>query len=286
MMRKKVITIAIVAVAIIILSISAFTAIGNEYFANRENQAYDACVPTVEFSTIRVWEKFYNESGDYVELDLVLPVLSGDYAGIPQINEFFLGRVQHFCDELDFETYLRDLDEIRIEHPNDIVYNGLSSNLGREARYMLGASFGNVISISAELDGGMGGVSWSGAEGHTFDLDTGKRLGLSDIFAVTEEQYMSLIYDHVSREIAESMLDSSELGHEEHNMYLFDDPYSGAGYDSIRQFDQNDFFLQETSLVVFYPKYALAPGFAGMTLNYFYIPYSEIEDMLAINLTG
>ena len=68
-------------------------------------------------------------------------------------------------------------------------------------------------------------------------------------------------------------------------MYWFDDVYSGIGYETIRQFNPEDFYLSEKSLVVFYPKYTFSAGAAGLSLNIFEIPYDHINDILVINTT-
>ena len=236
---------------------------------------------TVEFSTFELYRKFSNESGDFIELDLRLPKLTGDFAGIPIINEFFLEKEQQFYDELDIGGMLQSLEEDREIYPREGVMEGLSGNWGRVAYYELAAFHENIVSIYAWLWGGLGGVSWLGMEGHVFDLDTGKRLELSDIFAVSEEYYLKLIYDYVSRDIAENLLDP-----EYEDAYWFDDVDSGLGYETIRQFDPNDFYLADHSIVVFYPKYTFSSGAAGLSLNIFEIPYNDIGGALAIRVAG
>ena len=162
-----------------------------------ENVADNTNDLTVEVSFFEFYRKFSNESGDFIELDLMLPELTGDFAGIPIINEFFLGKEQYFYDELGIGELLESFEADREIYPRDGVVEGLYMGWGRVAHYELSALHGNIISIYGWLWGGMGGVSWLGKEGHTFDLTTGKRLELSDIFTASEEQYMSIIYDFV-----------------------------------------------------------------------------------------
>lgn len=228
---------------------------------------------TIEFSTFDVNKKYYLDSGGFVELDLKLPILSGTYDGIAAINTFFADKETFFYNELPFDS-LKDFETgtsgRRIEGKKDNFY--------RQAYYRLEAELGGILSVSAMLDGGAGGVGWAGIEGDTFDLNTGKKLGLSDIFAVDEERYMNVIYAFVSHRVAEDINANLQKGYG--SPYFFDDPYSGDGYESIRNFDPNDFYLTQTSLVVFYQKYALACGAEGPKV--FEIPYEAVSEMLSI----
>lgn len=237
------------------------------------------------YETIDVEKKFYNESGDYMELLLQLPKLTGNYAGISKINNFFIGKEEYFYDDIDIDGNLKGLEEHRKEYPpedDSERIKGASSGWYRSADYRFEAVIDNVISMSAWLNGGLGGVNWLGMEGNTFNLNTGKRLGLSDIFKVSEDKYMNIIYDFVSQKIAANISEALKMGNE--SMYWFDDAYSGEGYETIRQFNSDDFYLNEKALVVFYSKYTFSAGAAGLSLNIFEIPYDLIKDTLAIDL--
>ena len=222
---------------------------------------------TVNFSTFEVNKKYYNDVEGFAELKLKLPKLEGNYAGIDEINKFFVAKEEFFYNELPLDL---------LKESNKKV-EGAKDNWYRSAEYSLEGVFGNIISMKAYLDGGAGGVSWAGIEGDTFDLDTGKKLGLKDIFKVSEDEYMNFIYDFVSEKIMNDI-----NNHKEAHDYLFDDPYSGDGYNSIRNFNPDDFYLSKDSLVVFYQKYALSIGAAGPII--FEIPYEKISDMLAIDI--
>jgi hypothetical protein len=238
----------------------------------------------LEFEIFELHKKFYNDFGDFAELDLRLPRLEGDFDGIPKINDFFLSKEEYFYYEVGIEEILEMFDEMRNEYagekPDSGEIRGLERNWGRVAHYEVEVVIEDIISVSAWLWGGQGGVSWLGMEGNTFNLNTGERLGLSDIFNVSEEVYLNLIYDFVSREID----DNIKAHQEPFSLYWFDDAYSEEGYKIIRQFDPDDFFLTEKSLVVFYPKYAFAYGAAGLSLNIFDIPYDDIIDFLSFDL--
>lgn len=218
------------------------------------------------YSTIEVSKRYYNDVGGFVDLELRLPQIEGNYQGISEINNYFLGKEAFFYDELP-------LDLLKEE---SLLKEGAKDNYFRSADYHLTAKIGDVISLSADLDGGAGGVSWAGIEGNTFDLNTGKKLSLSDIFTVDEEKYMDFIYEFIAKSVREEIKDSLEQGYG--SPYNFDDPYTEKGREAIRGFAPNDFYLTEDSLVIFYQKYAISSGAAGPQT--FAIPYQDMADML------
>ncbi len=223
---------------------------------------------TFRFSTFYIHKKYFNDVNGFAELKLSLPRLDGNYDGIPEINEYFAGKEKFFYDELPLDS-LKEAN-VKVEGEKDNWY--------RSADYKLEAVLGDIISVSADLNGGAGGVGWEGIEGDTFNLNTGKKLNLSDLFKANKDEYMNFIYDFVSEEIMKIMNDNLQAGHG--SAFFFDDAYSDLGYESIRDFDPNNFYITENSLVVFYPKYALEAGAAGPLK--FEIPFESISDMLAI----
>ncbi len=223
---------------------------------------------TVNFSTFEVNKKYFNDAKGFVELRLDLPKLDGNYDGIPEINKYFVNKEKFFYDELPLDDLIESNAEVK----------GEQDNWYRSAEYSLTVVFGNIISMEAYLNGGAGGVGWNGIEGDTFDLNTGKKLSLQDIFKVSKDEYMNFIYDFVSKKV----MDEINKDKESRNGYMFDDAYSGEGYKSIRNFNPDDFYLSKKALVVFYQKYVLADGAAGPLV--FEIPYESISDILAINV--
>jgi len=215
----------------------------------------------ITISSYPVQTQQYNDNGGYVDFDFSLLKLNGNYGGISKINDFFSGRPQFFHDDYPSD-YLQ------------IARNGMSDGYYRSAHYYYSAKIGSIISTWADLNGGAGGVSWVGIEGDVFDLNTGKKLGLPDIFRVSEDVYLKRIYDIVSQQIEAKIKDAGG-----NSDFFFDDAYSTDGQKSIQAFDVNDFYLTDNSLIVFYQKYALAIGAAGPQV--FIIPFSSIKDILA-----
>lgn len=220
----------------------------------------------IVYSTVEVSKKYYNDEGGFVDLELRLPQIEGNYQGISEINDYFLGKEAFFYEELPLDL---------LKEAN-LTVEGAKDNYFRSADYHLEAKIGDIISLSAVLDGGAGGVSWAGIEGNTFDLNTGKKLSLSDVFTVSEEEYLAFIYAFVTKTTSEEINDSLAQGHG--SPYNFEDPYAEAGREAIRGFAPDDFYLTEDSLVVFYQKYAISSGAAGP--QKFEIPYQDMADML------
>jgi hypothetical protein len=225
---------------------------------------------TVNFSTFDVNKKYFNDVNGFAELKLKLPRLDGNYDGILEINKYFVGKEKFFYDELPLDSLKESNMKVEGEH----------DNWYRSADYKLEAVLGNIISISADLNGGAGGVGWAGIEGDSFNLNTGKKLSLGDIFKVNKDEYMNLIYDFISNEIMSEINNNKQSGYG--SGYNFDDAYSGDGYKSILSFDPNNFYLTKNALVVFYPKYALTAGAGGP--RKFEIPFESILNILAIDV--
>lgn len=219
----------------------------------------------VIFDVYDVNKKYYDKNGgNYLELDLKLPKLEGNYEGIQAINEYFVNKEPYFFEQLPWECLEKDSDSVRFE--------GRKDNYFVSSDYYLEVQIGDIKSIPAFLDGGAGGVSWVGMEGNAFDLSTGEKIELSDLFQVSEEEYMNFIYDYVSKEVNKE-IKAGNIG------YFFEDAYSETGTSSIRGFNQENFIISSNALFVFYDKYDLADGASGVKM--FEIPYDAMKDILA-----
>jgi hypothetical protein len=180
----------------------------------------------VNFSTYNINKKYFNDVKGFVDLKLKLPRLDGNYKGIPAINKYFAGKEKFFYNELPLD----DLKEANVK------VEGKKDNWYRSADYKLEAVMGNIVSVSADLNGGSGGVAWDGVEGDTFDLNTGKKLNLGDIFKVSKDEYMKFIYGYVSKEITTEVNNNVKSG--EVSLYYYDDAaYSSERRKVIQRFD-------------------------------------------------
>jgi len=225
----------------------------------------DAAKKGFRFSTYLVQERIVGKGGRFAELSLTMPEIAGDYPGIPKINRFFVSREVRFREEV--RTELLPSAEAHIgENPVPPYF--------RSADFYLQVVLGNIISVSAGLNGWAGGVSWAGIEGYTFDLNSGKRLALSDLFSASKAAYTDLLLRLVSEQIMQEIQDD-----ENGSPYFFGEAFSDEGAKQIREaFNPDHFFLAEEGLVIFYDKYDIAPGVRGAPD--FLIPYAEIAKQL------
>lgn len=213
------------------------------------------------FSTFEINKKYYNKSGGYVDLILKLPKLIGNNRGIPRINSFFAAKEKFFLNEI----------QLTDSHENNFKLYGKSDNYYRSADYKLEVFFNDVISMSASLDGGQGGATaWDGIEGDVFNLNTGEKLKISDLFKVPQKEYMNLIYSFVIKSIQNKKDDFYDL-----------DPSNGEGLAAIKSWKTDNFYLTKNTLVIFYDKYVLACGAAGAIK--FEIPLKQIKNILKID---
>ena len=228
----------------------------------------------IVFSVYEVEKRYYGDAGGFIELLLTLPRLDGDFTGIPAINQFFQEKEVYFYNQLPF-AYLGYADEVAW------AIQGKGHNFYRSADYSFEVILGDIISITAYINGGAGGVPWDGLEGDTFDISTGRKLELSDVFSVSKEAYMEIIYDFVSEISLQRIEENVDAGYD--SPYFFKNPHDEDGIEMIRNFNLEDFYLTENFLVVFYKKYALTSGASGV--QKFEIPYEEISNILAIDIT-
>lgn len=224
---------------------------------------------TVSFTEKTISTKTKNSHGITIKFDLIMPILTGNYSGIETINNYYNAKEKEYTDEKDSDYFSCDGNN----NPDLCYY--------LSAKYHQEAQIGDIISIVGDCDSCAGGVSNPEIVGDVFNLNSGKKLGLDDIFKVNKEQYLKIIIDKVSQKIDENIQNRNP---DEESGYNFDTPYSDEGKKIISQYDVNDFYLRKNSLVVFYPKYALCCG-AGEPQK-FDIPFESISQVLNIDVSN
>lgn len=209
-----------------------------------------------------VKKSILNDYHATIDYDLNFVQLTGTYKGIDAINKYY-----DLKEKTDFhgkENYYY----FNIPNPSE------NHNYFFKANYRVEVQVGDTLSISGDGDSWAGGVSNPELYGDVFDLNTGEKLTLADVFNVRTDEYLNLI----SGEIAKSINKEKAEGN---NRYTFDDAYSTDGQAAIRkEFKPENFYLTDKSLVIFYPKYSLGAGAAG-TFK-FEIPLDSIKDKLNI----
>ena len=217
-----------------------------------ENVDTESADGSLQFRTVDMNQTYLGAAG-YTELDLRLPELSGSYDGIPKINAYFDRK------RIGFHKEMADTVNLQQHRPDHM--KGRETNHYRSGDYCFTAKKGNMISIMAYLDGGDGKHSQAGKEGYTFDLVTGDRLKLSDLFSVDEEEYLDILYACIAR-----------------NIWQKNRIAEARRMNGIQKLDQNNFYLTDYTLVVFGLGQAMAIG--GTGVQTFEIPYREIGDLL------
>ena len=126
---------------------------------------------------------------------------------------------------------------------------------------------GTVLSILRELYENRGGVHPSVVYfAETYEVASQGRLLLGNLFTVPEDVYLARLQDMIL-----AQMDQRETGD---GVYYFE----FAREQLLNLLDPMDFALTEDSLLIFFDVYALAPYAAGP--QYFYLPYSELSDIL------
>ena len=222
---------------------------------------------SVLFATRSVSKEIKNSYGILIKFDLVLPVLTGTYSGIETINKYYEGKEKEYIAQKDSDYLNSDGNKA-----TDFYYY-------LTAKYHLETKIGDVISIVGDGDSYTGGVSNPEIIGDVFDLNSGKKLGLDDIFKISQKEYLKIIIDRVSQKIQQD-IENAKPG--TGSGYNFDSPSSTEGKEEISKYDVHNFYLTKNALVVYYPKYALAVGAAGP--QKFEIPFDSISDVLAIDV--
>jgi len=212
----------------------------------------------------RIDKKYYNSNHtEWIDFYFELPKLSGNFAGIPKINKYFEDIIGQYINSYPNLFELEDDDEGR-------VLQGEESGFYRSVYYKVERFSENIISMSLDINGcGMNCGTWHQIKGVTFDMNTGKPLILHEIFGIDKTKFMEYIYEYVSNEILLEILTGED------HVYFFNDPYKD-GYNTIREFKQDNFFLTERDLVITYDPYTLASGV--FDVKKYIIPLQKIID--------
>lgn len=232
---------------------------------------------SVVYNTTDILEKHYTKSKrSYAELDLKLPKLSGDYRGINKINTYYnKNKYTYFYDHLGIEL-LERAETYYIERRKDtgeIIINGKNQNYWQKAHYEFVSQYDCYISIKGTLNGGQGGVSWLAQEGDVFNLNTGEKVKLADLFSVSEEDYMDTLYKRLDTILKKETDLAGDNWKATNFMYVME-AKEEERKKLILSFDKNNFYLSSEGLVIMYQK-TLSPQ-----LSTFTIPYIELLDIL------
>lgn len=174
--------------------------------------------------------------GYNLELYFEIPVFEDGGDGYEEINAFFQGLEDEFFDEGDIASYRETASLLpqSDEFPCFYTYNACINDWTEK-----------FVSVSLSYSWYMGGVLDYGTNNYNFRTDTGERLLLSDFIDGTETEVKDLIVSAIQQQ------------------------YPGIDNDAlnaIREHDAErfDFFISDGHVHVFFDKYEISYGAAGM----------------------
>ena len=203
---------------------------------------------------VTITEKNTKRTNEAIDVNLKTPVLKNvNNIGIKKkINTLFQADSDNFLKPLEQDAikYLADTQKNPVLHFNK--YSAYST-------YKVGYNKNNILSIPVryyQYTGGANGLEVQ--EGYNFNLKTGKRLQLSDLFEKGFD-YKKVL----SSEVQKQMNAHKEIYFEE-------------AFKNFKQIDgKHPYYLANGNLVIFYGPYDIAPHAAG--IPEFKIPFSKLK---------
>ena len=263
------------AIIAIVTSLLIFVGCEKQFAGQNPDEAINITnSKVVNYEEKKVHERLSNVHGVIIDFDLTFPQLTGDYAGLPLINTYYAQKEKDLLAQKDAEYFNSDSigsDEfhLNVYYNKEVILDDVISISGDEESFTGGAT--NAIVLYGDV----------------FDLHTGRKLTLDDIFSVDESVYLNFIYDAVIQDIKKQLADENNnsgrygFGEDEFSLGSIDSP---KGREMIRSFDPKDFFLTEEALVVFYPKYSLGPGASGIFM--YEIPFASMTDISEVQTSA
>ncbi|MGI6005326.1 MAG: DUF3298 and DUF4163 domain-containing protein [Christensenellales bacterium] len=199
-----------------------------------------------------------NDGGVLVDAKMTYPQFENpkNEAGITAINTYYRRQLEDF------------IHNIRIEAvPNAQENKAEAQKLGFEFRphafdrsTSIEYNQNGLVSVLNEQYENTGGAHpmtiWMA---ETFDVETGKKLTLADLFNTDMETALEKVYASVSEQVAQLQADGS---------IFFND---SVKQDIRENYSPDDFYIRGGDLVVFYQLYAIAPYAVG--IQSFVVPW-------------
>jgi len=213
-------------------------------------------------------ETFWDDDG-YKLLDLKITypeIISANNSSIDAINEYYQIQFDHFI-----SSTLSEGLELARENREDSKAGGFEFRPHYYEYYPdIKYNRNNLLSVLNTFYEYTGGAhpltAW---KSQTFDIKTGKKLALTDIFKGSKDDILQRIYQLVLTEIK---------GSEGTDDFMYFQTYEE---DLRKYYGEEDFVLTEESVLFYYQVYSIAPYAAGIPV--FALPYKE-ADSLAISI--
>jgi len=199
-----------------------------------------------------------------VNYDVAVPVISGGSAqAIITINEYYQQELDSF---ISYST--TELLEIAQQNfDNSKEYGRAFIPCNASGNYDIEFNRDDIISISRELNFYFGTINVDeNVKSDTFDVLTGARITLDNVFVVGEDDYADKLAAEVAAQIGAQ--GGTDAGY-----------YADYAAMSREFFLKENFYLTEYGLVVYYPAVTIGPVMLGVCR--FEIPYQNLEEILS-----
>jgi hypothetical protein len=199
-----------------------------------------------------------------VEYEAALPLVSGGSVdAITTINAFYKQEMDDFIFYAENELK----DTAQLNYDSSKADGGSFLPCSAAENYTIQYSKNNILSISRDLNFYFGSTNVdANVKADTFDMQTGNRIVLGNVFKTGEDTFKPVLAQAVSGQI-------EKLGGVDAGYY---DDYSQR---ASEYFMMENFYLTDTGVVIFYPSITVAPAMLGVCR--FEIPYGELSDILA-----
>lgn len=204
-----------------------------------------------------------------INISIAFPqvIIQGNPRTMQRINAFYRETTKQYYDHVSDVLFNQAKNEYLESLKQHIPFRTFAVAQTIEVPY----NSGNLLSIyydRYEYTGGAHGTTTRFAD--TWLLSTGNRLKLCELFEGS--YYKSIIFQYIIGEINKQIKNG--------NSYYFDN-YSKNVF---RYFDENNFYLTEKGIAVFYPLYTIAAYVQGIPV--FVVPYEIFGQNLKKRLFG
>jgi len=197
---------------------------------------------------------------DLVYIKITYPVIDNpnNGVGIAAINEYYKVQSDQFVTNILSEGKAGAIEEKKFSKESGYDFYPFAHDKNTDIYYN-GNNLLSVLHLEYENTGGAHPYSHWASE--TFDVKTGKKLTLSDIFGVSTEKALEKVYEVVFAQI-DKIKDTDD--------FFYNENYKE---DVKNNYSMENFVLDHEGIIFYYEPYAIAPYAAGIPA--FKLPYDK-----------
>ena len=206
-------------------------------------------IPPVVAETDNLVEKEnISLKSDFIEVDINIPVLkdTGNQLFVEKINSLFRNELTDFAHHLyqEAENQYEELEEDDMSFFPHWAKSHL--NIYSKGNYL------SIVIIYDQYTGGAHGLHWY--NNYNIDIERNKIVELTDL--LEKENYRKIILENINEQ-----LETKE----------------GYFVSQVNNFNQDNFYITEEGIIIYYPLYEIAPYAEG--ISEFLIPWEEFDLM-------